>query len=96
MGFFDNKVDNSFDAMFDFDRDGKLDFGERAAQFEYMEHEQREIEGYGDDDSDYDSDFDEALCDAGLDEMDLDDMSRDEIEDALDAAGYDIDDFDEF
>ena len=96
MGFFDDSVDNSFDAMFDFDRDGELDVTERAAQFEYMEHEQREIEGYDSEDSDYDSDIEDALCDAGLDEMDLDNMSREEIEEALNDAGYDIDDFDEF
>lgn len=57
MGFWDSDVNGSFDEMFDMNHDGKLDMSERAMQFEYMENEEREIEGYdNNDDSDYDSD----------------------------------------
>ncbi len=60
MGFWNNDVDNNFDAMFDFDRDGTLDVAERAAQLDYIQQEDEEIErGLGDwDDYDDDDDWD--------------------------------------
>lgn len=57
MGFWNNDVDNNFDAMFDFDRDGTLDVAERAAQLDYIQQEDEEIEsglGDWDDDDDWD------------------------------------------
>ena len=41
MGLFDDDVRDGFDAMFDFDRDGKLDLVERGMQFEFLEEEDR-------------------------------------------------------
>ena len=41
MGFFDRDVKNSFDRMFDWNDDGKLDSFEQANQFEF---EQRMLE----------------------------------------------------
>lgn len=44
----------AFDEMFDFNRDGELDAGERAAEYQFMEEM---LESDHDDDSDdYDSD----------------------------------------
>ena len=57
MGFWNDDVDNNFDAMFDFDRDGTLDVAERAAQLDYIQQEDEEIErglGGWDDDDDWD------------------------------------------
>lgn len=36
MGIFDNNVENSLERMFDFDRDGKLDFCEQGLMFEFL------------------------------------------------------------
>lgn len=51
---------DSFDRMFDFNRDGRLDITERAMQFEFLEEEERRIKGeqssslWDDDDDDFD------------------------------------------
>ncbi len=39
MGFLDGDVENSFDALFDFNRDGKLDAIELAAEYDFIEHD---------------------------------------------------------
>ena len=43
-----------YDRMFDFDRDGDLDRGERAAMYNYIEDEEKELWGSDDGDDDYD------------------------------------------
>jgi len=68
MDFWNDDVKDGFDRMFDFDHDGKLNLGERAAQFEYMEEEEREIE------SSYDNDFDDDDFDDDDDDFDDDDF----------------------
>ena len=87
MGFWDMDVDNSFDGLFDLNRDGMLDLAEQTYQLDYLEREMRE-----------DDDLDEE--DDDLDELDLDElefMDEDERREALEEAGYDPDDFeDEF
>lgn len=71
------EVRDSFGRMFDFDRDGKIDASEQAAQFDYLEEEEREFEDEEDDDFDdeEDDDFDdEDEEDDDFDEDDDDDM----------------------
>ena len=36
MGFWDDKVDNPIDRMFDFDRDGELNSTEKAMEFDFL------------------------------------------------------------
>lgn len=57
MGFLDNDVNNSFDSMFDYNRDGKLDYSEQAMQIEFLENLSRPQ--YSDDeDKGYNKDID--------------------------------------
>ncbi len=86
MGFFDRDVENGFDGMFDWNRDGKLDSFEQANQFEFEEELMR------DSDSDYDED--DELEMAGLDSLELELMDEDERREALEDAGLDPDDYD--
>ena len=39
MGFWDHDVNNSLDAMFDFNRDGVLNAGEQAMKYEFLSGE---------------------------------------------------------
>ena len=55
MGFWDD-VNNSFDEMFDFNDDGKLDVREKAMQLDCILEEEREFDRMREDD--YDDDFD--------------------------------------
>lgn len=55
MGFFDEEVNNSFDAMFDEDRDGILDPSEQAYRSTYLDYESEDKEPW--DDSDNSSSF---------------------------------------
>ena len=90
MGFFDNPVRNSFDSLFDFNRDGVLDIGEQGAQLDFI---MKDIEG----DDDYDEEKSDDLDDfEDLDLDELEDMDEDERREALEDAGYDPDDFDDF
>jgi hypothetical protein len=95
MGFFDRDVKNSFDRMFDWNDDGKLDSFEQANQFEF---EQRMLEEDSvDDDEDDDEDDDDDDLDlylAGLDRFDLEMMDEDERREALEDAGLDPGDYD--
>lgn len=75
---------NGFDRMFDFNRDGALDRGERAMQFQFFEQMDHSSRSYDDDD-----DRQEILDD-------LDYMDADERREALEDMGYDADDFDDF
>ena len=95
MGFFDRDVKNSFDRMFDWNDDGKLDSFEQANQFEF---EQRMLEEDSvDDDEDDDEEDDDDDLDlylAGLDRFDLEMMDEDERREALEDAGLDPGDYD--
>ena len=85
MGFWDREVRNSFDAMFDFNRDGHLDFVEQATQFDFFEESIKE---------DKCEDEEDILDDLDLDE--LEDMDEEERREAIEDAGYDPDDFDDW
>ena len=63
-----------FDKMFDFNRDGKLDSWERAAQFQFMDEMMKDDEkSILDDDDEID-----IFADAGLDYDELEFMDPDE------------------
>ncbi len=85
MGFWDREVEDSFDEMFDINRDGFLDAGEEGLQIEYL-NKMSERPRHNDyaDDPDYD--------DLDIDALEM--MNEDERRDALEDAGYDPDDFD--
>ena len=88
MDFWSRDVENSFDEMFDLNRDGRLDFAEQAYQQDFLI---RDIEDRDSSDDEDDDDLDEL----DLDELEF--MDEDERREALEEAGYDPDDFeDEF
>ena len=71
-----------FGGMFDFDNDGKLDAFEHAAEFQFLNDV---VMGQSD-----------SLSDAGLDRDELSFMDADERREALEDAGLNPDDFDDF
>lgn len=77
--FGDRKIENSFDALFDLNRDGVLDPLEQGYQLDVISGE---FDNEGTEDED---EFD-------IDDLDL--MDEDERREALEDAGYDSDDFD--
>ena len=77
--FGDRKIENSFDALFDLNRDGVLDPLEQGYQLDVISGE---FDNEGTEDED---EFD-------IDDLDL--MDEDERREALEDAGYDPDDFD--
>lgn len=82
MGFWDRDVENSFDSLFDMNRDGVLDPIEQGFQLDFLTRQMEE----------------ENRSDEEEDELDLDDldfMDEDERREALEEAGYDPDDFDD-
>lgn len=82
MGFWDRDVENSFDSLFDMNRDGVLDPVEQGFQLDFLTRQMEE----------------ENRSDEEEDELDLDDlefMDEDERREALEEAGYDPDDFDD-
>lgn len=81
MGFWDREVRDSFDSLFDLNRDGMLDPAEQAFQLDFLT---REMEGNASEEYDEDLDLD-----------DLEFMDEDERREALEEAGYDPDDFDD-
>ena len=81
MGFWDREVRDSFDSLFDLNRDGMLDPAEQAFQIDFLT---REMEGDASEELDEDLDLD-----------DLEFMDEDERREALEDAGYDPDDFDD-
>ncbi len=86
MDFWSRDVENSFDDMFDLNRDGRLDIGEQGYQQDFL---MRQIE------EDEDDEDDDDLDELDFDELEL--MDEDERREALEDAGYDPDDFeDEF
>ena len=97
--FGDDFFDSPTGGIFDLNRDGKMDAGERALEYDF-------IESFIDNDDDDDDDFDdlelelseddelrEALEDAGLDAFELSYMDEDERREALEDAGLDPDDY---
>ena len=90
-----------FDKMFDFNRDDKLDFFERAAQFQFMDKmiNSDETSSFEDDDEldtfvDAELDEDDVFAEAGLDYDELKFMDPNERREVLEDAGLDPDDFD--
>ena len=94
-----------FGGMFDFNGDGKMDSFEKAAEFSFFVQMMEEVEkanerktessensGYSG--TEYTTDLEDALDDAGIDPYDFELMDSDEQAEALSDAGYDIDDFD--
>ena len=75
-----------FGGLFDFNNDGKLNAFERAAEFQFFNDVVM-----GDD-----SDAEDALAEAGLDREELSWMDEDERREALEDAGLDPMDFDDF
>lgn len=95
MGFFDRDVKNSFDRMFDWNDDGKLDSFEQANQFEFEQRMLEEDSVDDDEDDDEDDDDDDLDLDlAGLYRFDLEMMDEDERREALEDAGLDPGDYD--
>ena len=80
----DGEVMNSFDRMFDFNRDGNLDPVEQAMQYEFFEESTKEDSAEEDNPLYSDIDLDE-----------LEDMDENERREALEEAGYEPEDFDE-
>ncbi len=106
MGFFDTKVNDSFDEVFDLNRDGNLDIFEQIRKSEYLENELRKDRDDEDDEfedeleDDEDDEFEDELEDDEDDEFEdeLEDDEDDEFEDELDDDMDDEfsgDDFDE-
>lgn len=89
MGFSDRDVRDSFDEMFDFNRDGHLDAFEQAMQFDFLEEGIRSTNGNDDEE-------DDDLFSSNLDLDELEDMDEDEKREALEETGYDPDDFDDY
>ena len=76
--------------MFDFNRDGKLDSWERAAQLQFMD----EMMKYDEKSISDDNDEIDAFEDTGLDYDELEFMDPDERREVLEDAGLDPDKFD--
>lgn len=89
MDFFDRDVDNSFDAMFDMDRDGVLDPIEQGFQLDFLDKDG----SFDDDDDDLDEmdEVEEALDSIGYTRDDLEFMDDEERAEILDDAGIDPD-----
>lgn len=88
MGFWNREVRDSFDEMFDFNRDGHLDSFEEAMKFEFIEESMKS--GSSDDEDE------DGLFGLDLDLDELENMDEDERREALEESGYDPDDFDDF
>ena len=94
MGPFDDEVDGTMDEMFDFDRDGHLDPMERTMQLDF---ELRMLDDDIDEDLDEsDEFFDELESETGIDRDEWEMMDDDERAEALEEAGLDPDDLDDF
>ena len=78
-------------ALFDFNRDGKLDYLERAAAFEFLNEPMYESEDLLDGENEYLVDEIES---ADLDYDELAFMDEDERYEALEEAGLDPEDYD--
>lgn len=83
MGFWDRDVENSFDRMFDYNRDGHLDMFEQAMQYEFLEEGMRNLASNVEDSDSFDED-------------EFDYMDEDERREALEEAGMDPDEYDDY
>lgn len=81
MGFWDREVENSFDSLFDTNRDGVLDPVEQGFQLDFLTRQIEEDRSIEEED------------DLDLDDIEL--MDEDERREALEEADYDPDDFDD-
>lgn len=82
-GFWNRDVENSFDRMFDYNRDGYLDMFEQAIQYEFLEGKMKSTAGDVDESDSFDED--------GFDYMD-----DEERWEALEKAGVDPDEYDDY
>lgn len=82
MGFWDRNVENSFDSLFDMNRDGVLDPVEQGFQMNFLTLQMEE-----------DDRSDEVEDELDLDELEY--MDEDERREALEEAGFNPDDFDD-
>ena len=78
-----------FDKMFDFNRDGKLDSWERAAQFQFMDEMMKDDEKVS-----LMTTMRSILCGCRMDYDELEFMDPDERREVLEDAGLDPDEFD--
>ena len=76
-----------FGGLFDFNHDGKMDSFEQAAEFQFFNDVVL---------ADEDNASDDLLAEAGLDRDELSWMDEDERREALEEAGLDPSDFDDF
>ena len=90
MGFWDDKVDNPIDRMFDFDRDGELTSTEKAMEFDFLSGGNSSNIFLNDDDLYQDLSF------TGITKDEFELMDDDEKREALEDAGIDLDDYDDF
>lgn len=79
MGFWDREVENSFDSLFDTNRDGVLDPVEQGFQLDFLTRQIEEDRSIEEED------------DLDLDDIEL--MDEDERREALEEADYNPDDF---
>ena len=86
MGFWDDKVDNPIDSMFDFDRDGELNSTEKAMELDFLSGGN----------SSNDDDLYQDLSFTGITKDEFELMDDDEKREALEDAGIDVDDYDDF
>lgn len=105
MAIFDREVRCGFDSIFDLDEDGVLDPIEQGMEYEFLERESEE-DDYDDDDDDDDdfwddddeeqAEMEEELTMAGLDILELSMMGENQRRGAIEDAGLDPDDFEDF
>lgn len=79
MGFRDREVENSFDSLFDTNRDGVLEPVEQGFQLDFLTRQIEEDRSIEEEDN------------LDLDDIEL--MDEDERREALEEADYDPDDF---
>ncbi len=90
MGFWDDKVDNPIDRMFDFDRDGELNSTEKAMELDFLSGGNSSNISINGDDLYQDLSF------TGITKDEFELMDDDEKREALEDAGIDVDDYDDF
>ena len=89
MGFWDDKVDNPIDRMFDFDRDGELNSTEKAMELDFLSGGNSSNISINGDDLYQDLSF------TGITKDEFELMDDDEKREALEDAGIDVDDYDD-
>ena len=90
MGFWDDKVDNPIDRMFDFDRDGELNSTEKAMELDFLSG------GNSSNISINDDGLYQNLSFTGITKDEFDLMDDAEKREALEDSGIDLDDYDDF